>query len=188
MNVSGIRLFSAALVPLFVMACDDGGSTGPGGLLTPDDVQGSYNICSLTFTPSASFLQAVDIRAEAFELVDPPTPPRLGLDTDRTFELDYTPIGSNTDRELSGTYELGSNSVLITFTGGVDEASLLLPTKLLLNFQESPRQLSTQASDAFNVARKTYADMADIPEEERGALSEQIRGTVGARLATGACG
>lgn len=187
MNGSRFRHFAVALAPLLLVGCDDGGGTGPNGLLSPDEVQGSYSICSLTFTPDASFLDAVDIRNAAFELDNPPTPPRIGLDSNLTFELDYTPEGGNTDRELTGSFELGSNTILLTFAGGVDPSSLLLPSQLLVSYQGSPEQISTQASSAFDVDREIYADLAAIPEEERDALSENIRGRVAIRAATGGC-
>src|SRR5680860_505690 len=135
MNGSRIRFFSVALAPLLLIGCGDGGGTGPSGLLTADEVQGSYSICTLTFTPEASFLDVVDIRSAAFELDNPPTPPRIGLDTNLRFELDYTPAGGNTDRELTGRFELGSNSILLSFTGGVESSSLLLPSNILVSYQ-----------------------------------------------------
>lgn len=188
MNRSRTGYVAVLLAPLFLFGCDGDGGTGPNGLLTASEVQGSYSICTLTFTPEASFLDAVDVRAAAFALDNPPTPPRIGLDSDRTFELDYTPKGGNTDRELTGNFELGTSTILLNFTGGVVSSSLLLPASIMVSYQDSPEVISTDASNVFSVDRETYADLAEIPEEERDALSENISGRVALYASTSGCG
>ena len=171
----------ALLVPLLA-ACDD--TTGAGGLQL-DEVAGFYTVCALGFTPTGA-QPVVNVRAVAFELSRPNDLPRLALDPSGTFELEYTPKGQFTDRELDGSFSISGDRVSLRFEGPAgDREDLLLPERLHLDFQTSPLELSLVSSEEYSVRRADYATLAGVPEA---GLAEQIPGRLSARFAAAGCG
>lgn len=178
-----VRSVTAVLGIATLAACGD--ATGS-DRLEPDEIAGQYSVCTLTFRPEQSALPSVDIRGAAFELGRPQNLPFLAVDIEpQTFELNYTPKGQFTDRELRGMYTIRGDRVTFDFQSGVTPSGLLLPDPLLLDFQASPMTLATEATAFFDVPRADYARLAGISES---GLAERIRGQLTARFGNPTCG
>lgn len=184
-----LRCASVGLAVAFLGACDD--STGPGGdRLQPEDVSALYNVCQLAFDPTGSTLPTVDIMAAAFNVDGSARDPEIGLDVNpQLVELDYVPKGQVNDREIRGTYSLGSTAtVQIRFnSSGVSPAPLLIPENRDLDFafEESPMALTLAASAQYSVARADYVALSGADPE---GLAEQIPGVLSARFQVASCG
>lgn len=171
----------ASLLALAALAaCDD--TTGPGGdRLQPEDVAGVYLVCQLRFVPEGAQPE-VDIVAAGIN----PGAAQLALDVEpQSFELEFTPRGQFTDRELRGSYDLREGEVTLRpSTTGVNRESLLLPDRIPLAFQASPRRLTLQSSQPYDVPRADYARLAGIPET---GLATRIPGRLSARFGFPGC-
>ncbi len=181
----------AWLAPLFLLALAACGSDGTGpARLTPEEVGGTYEVCSLVFQPQNTLLPAVDARARGID-TSPNARLRASLrlrSDQRDFSLEYTsPPPNDAIGQLGGSYQLGSSTVTLVFSGAASARSaLMLPSRLELEFQPTPRQqlTSTQNATPFTVPRTDYARLAGVGE---GSLAEQIHGTLSARFAVGSC-
>lgn len=174
-------LLAGLLAAAPLVGCDDATAADR---LEPEDVAGFYTLCSMIFTPSG-IPPAVNVAAAAFELSRQGDLPRLALDPTRTFEFEYTPKGQFTDRELTGTYNLSRETVELRFLGAAADAQdLLLPDRLELEFQASPRELIVASSQEYSVQRSDYTRLAEVAEA---GLAEQIPGRLSARFAAGTC-
>lgn len=163
-------------------ACGDDGPTGP--TLTPAEVADRYAVCSLVFDPEGDVLPQVDVRAAAFEADNPVTQAGIGLNATRTFELEYTPEGQNTDVELPGNFTISGTTVDLRFTSATAASAILLPQSVRLAFQAAPKQLSVTRSDEYEVPRSDYARLAGISES---GLAERIPGRLQASFRVGGC-
>lgn len=173
-------------LPVLLAACGDGdGGTRPAAL-TRAEVADIYAVCALSFVPDG-VLPPVDIRSAAFELDNPQVShPRLGLEGTGTFEMEYTPKGQNTDRELPGSFDTsGTDQVELRFANPTAVASILLPDRLVLRFQAGTKTLSTGANPQYTVPRSDYARLAGVSES---GLAERIPGRLAARFAAGGGG
>lgn len=160
-------------------ACGD--STGV-VTLTPQDVTGSYEVCSLVFQPENPTQPAVDIRTAVFETEDTAgvQQPRLAVDQQpREFALLYTRKGQFVPQNITGNYDLTASGLTLKFPGGSNPGGFLLPDRLALEFQASPMVLWTDSSDRYSVPRSDYARLAGVPET---GLADQIPGHLSARF------
>ncbi|HEX6925727.1 MAG TPA: hypothetical protein VF167_09855 [Longimicrobiaceae bacterium] len=195
MNQRGIKkaFRSAAVLSIFALgACDDDG-TGPGLGLTPEDVAGVYEICTLTFDPAGTIVPPIDI-LQTFEFPGGVRNPQLGLDpnSQQTFELTFIPKGQVTDRELRGTYRIrGATTVELRFNAsGVDPKTLLIPEnrQLSFEFQASPLRLWTEGSAEYTVTREAYVALSDLDPDELKNLQATISGVLIADFRSDGCG
>lgn len=173
----------AAFSVLALSACDDGPS---GTRLSADQVADSYNVCTLTFTPEGGTLPAVDIRTAAFELQNTEvTRPRLAVNPNRTFTLEYTAKGQFSTVIREGSYSLGRQSVTATFSNPTQvNTQILLPSQMTLSFSETPKALSVTSTAPYNVPR---ADYARLRGSDQTNLPAQISGTLAATFQKASC-
>ena len=183
---SSVRTFGVACFAALAAACGDDDGTGPS--LTPERVGGTYNVCSLAFSPTNDLLPDVDILASAVNL-EPGSQPQLRLSTQRDeFTFEFIEEGDVIRETLRGTYGASGDRVTLRVTGGsVSPGSLLLNSRVGLDFQAEPKALLSPAADAqtsYTVSRSRYAELADVNEE---GLANPIPGTLSARFTAGAC-
>ena len=171
------------LLPLFALltACGDG--TGP-ELLGPEDTSGVYQICALNFTPTQTALPQANVLANAINSTPPAgaLPPTLRLSTEAPeYQIAYT-LKNNFTRLSQGTTRFGANTVTLELATGsapIVVNELLLPNRLELNFQPTPKTLTVENTGPFPVRRADYARIAGISEE---GLQDTIQGTLTARF------
>lgn len=182
-------VFALAL-PLctLLLACGDGGTNA--SRLTPGDVQGVYNVCSLRFQPSQTALPAADLLQTVINPTPPAPkqPPSLTLSGQAaSYQLIYTRRSDNFLQELRGSTSYGGSAV---FADVPDESAsevrreLLLPNQLMLHFTDNPRRLAANGEVPYSVRRADYARAAGISEE---GLQERINGALTGTFAVGAC-
>jgi hypothetical protein len=182
------KLLATPLLCAFVLsACSD----NPVQLvtLTPQEVGGSYRICSLTFTPDGGFLPAVNIRTAVME-----TSPQDGLPepylrlsgTSTIYQLEYTPIGDFVRAGFEGSYETGAASVQLPFASAADAMhDLLLPSMLELHFSEGPRTLEISGFHGSHfVPRAHYSRLSGVDQTN---LPNSIRGALQGHFQVGGC-
>lgn len=177
-----VRLGLLFLTGFAVTACgDDDGPTGP----TRADVAGIYQVCQLTFVPAGA-LASVNLIDTAFERQNTQVQrPELRLDRTRNdIELVYTPRGEFVSRNVRGTYDLSGQRVTLRFPDAARNA-LLLPDRLVLDFQAAPRQIATVNSDSYSVPRADYARLSGQSEAN---LAPQIEGRLTATFRENSCG
>ena len=169
-------------------ACSDGGTNS--SRLTPGDVQGVYNVCSLRFQPSQTALPAANLLQTVVNPAPPAPkqPPSLTLSGQaNSYQLLYTRRSDNFTQELRGSTSFGGSAV---FADVPDEDAsevrreLLLPGELMLRFTDNPRRLAATGDVAYSVRRSDYARAAGISEE---GLQERINGSLSGTFAVGAC-
>lgn len=173
-----MRRFALSVLLPLLAACGD--STGP---VTTAEVGGVYQVCSLVFTPAGNTLQPVDIRVAATDTSPGITnPSRLTLSTQvREFELQYTPKNDVLPQRPRGTYETRANTVGLVFAEPARVASaLLLPARLGLDFQASPKALVVaQTQGSYRVPRADYARLAGVSQTN---LPTEIEGSLAGRF------
>jgi hypothetical protein len=181
-------LLSRTAVSLLALAA--GCSTeipGSPEVLTSAEVEGTYQLCVLRFTPVQGALPEADVLARVMEAAPPPAVTLSG--TAPEFELAYVRRGGEGQR-LQGDVEFGAGSVFLYLhsqTASVIPLEMLLPPSHLdLVFHPAERRLTagTEVS-SYTVRRQDYARAAGISPE---GLQERIRGHVTAQLAEGGCG
>jgi hypothetical protein len=182
----------ARAVPLIaaVLAagCGDGGTNVTH--LTPQEVQGVYNVCSLRFVPTQGALPAADLLQTVINTAppSPKTPPSLTLSGQQAiYQLLYTRRSDAITQDLRGDVTFGGTAVFVNLP---DEASsevrreLLLPGQIILQFTSSPRRLVATQNVEYTVRRSDYARAAGISEQN---LADRINGSLAATFAVGAC-
>ncbi|HEU4559882.1 MAG TPA: hypothetical protein VFS20_18685 [Longimicrobium sp.] len=183
------RVFPLAALAV-AAACDSDGGTNPRPRLTPADVQGVYNICSLRFTPVQNALPSANLLQFVVH-PSPPAPkqpPSLTLSGQTaTYQLLYTRRSDNFTQDLRSNVALGVDELILSVP---DEASsevrreLLLPGQMLLHFSDNPRRLTAVGEMGYNVRRADYARAAGITEE---GLQDKIAGSLTGVFAVGNC-
>ena len=176
-------LLAAALLLPALAACGGDGGTGP-ARLSPDQVGAEYRICSLTFTPDGGSPPALDIRGA---VMDPSAASGAVLRVGRTvasFELEYLKKGDVLRPRFQGSYGTGQNDVTLSFSGSDVTPTLLLPQKLTLVFQASPRKLGIQSDPFYTVSRADYERVAGKTYPN---ARDQITGSLAGTFAEGAC-
>jgi hypothetical protein len=170
----------AILLPSLA-ACGDSTSSGS---LGPADVAQLYELCELSFVPDNPTQPSVDIRSQAFETTNTSVrKPQLALDEDRTVGLLFTRKGQFVPQEIRGTFTVSGEQVVLRFPTSENPANYLLPETVWLDFQDSPRQLTADAT-TYAVKRTAYAGLAGIPEA---GLADQIPGHLIARAQFETC-
>jgi hypothetical protein len=177
-------LFSAAfalLVPLAACGDDDNG-TGP-ARLTTEQVGANYNVCALTFTPDGgepapvNLLNGVVTNSAQLQV----------LASSREFALSYRPA-DGLAQVAPGTYQLGNSNIDLRFNSSNAATGLLLPTgrDIRLDFQPSPKQLSTSATTttAYSISK---ADYERVTGTTRPNLANQIQGQLTASFRVASC-
>jgi hypothetical protein len=174
----------AALIPALALAACGDSATGP-DRLTRDEVGGVYEICTLTFTPSPPFSSADAV--DMLSTIDAPSTARLELSKNNDqFGILFRPRDGGVTRTLNGSYQLGPKIVTANFGNAADaRATFLLPPRLLLEFQASPKELATLAnSQAYTVPR---ADFERVSGKKYPNARDEIEGTLSARFTAGPC-
>lgn len=168
-------------------ACGSDGVTPP-DLLTPADVEGTYLLCELRFTPSQRALPAADVLA-AVMIADPPAPlppPSITLSgAAPEFELVYTRRRDGAPQRLRGDVEFGTGSVFLYLHSQAPSVvpfeTLLPQAHLDLVFHAASGRMTAGGEvSAYYVNRRDYAAAAGIPEE---GLQERIVGHITAAAA-----
>ncbi|HYH79750.1 MAG TPA: hypothetical protein VEX86_08125 [Longimicrobium sp.] len=183
----------ARLVPLAaaasVAACS-GGGTPPEPRLTPAQVAGVYNVCSLQFQPTQAALPAANLLATVIN-PSPPAPkqaPSLTLSGSVAgYQLLYTRRSDNFTQDLRNPLALGTEDIVLSVP---DEAAsearseLLLPGQFRLRFSDNPRTLTARPEFFYTVTRANYARAAGISED---GLAERITGVISGVFTVGSC-
>lgn len=168
-------------------------TVAPGDLLTAAEVQGTYRLCELRFTPSHRALPAADV-LKAVMIADPPAPlppPSITLSgVAPEFELIYTRRRDGAAQGLRGDVEFGTGSVFLYVHSQaptvVPFETLLPPAHLDLVFHAgSGRMTAGEEVSAYYVRRRDYAAAAGISEE---GLQDRIVGHITAAFARDTCG
>lgn len=184
----------ARVVPLAALAtaaaCGGDGGTTPDPKLTPAQVAGVYNVCSLKFQPSQTALPVANLLATVIN-PNPPAPkqaPSLTLSgTAAGYQLLYTRRSDNFTQDLRNPVSLGTDEILLSVPDESTSAvrgELLLPAQLQLRFTDNPRTLTAVSEFLYTVRRADYARAAGISED---GLAERITGLVSAVFTVGSC-
>jgi hypothetical protein len=187
MRRTAVRFLSVAAL-LATAACDGDGSGS--SRLSPDEVAAVYRVCSLRFVPEQSVFPAADLLQRVIDTTPPAgkLEPTVTLSSNGRYQLSYTEEGTSFSRDLQGEVGYRSQSVRLSFYSGdrnAVAAALLLPERVDLNFQGSPRRLTTSSSNQlYAVARREYAQAAGISES---GLATQIFGTLEGSFREGSC-
>ena len=176
----------AAALPLLVAACDSGGGSGP-DRLTPGDVAGVYNLCSLRFAPTNNILPVADLLAAVVDTTPPAGRPEATVSlANGTYDLVYTRGGDAFLRQLQGTVSYGTTT--ITLNASDDNPvvrELLLPTPITFSFVDgAQRGLGAQSQFSYVVARADYARATGSSET---GLAATISGTLNASFSAAPC-
>ncbi|HEX5521672.1 MAG TPA: hypothetical protein VFX29_08230 [Longimicrobiaceae bacterium] len=174
---------AAALIPaLALAACGDSG-TGP-DRLTRDDIGGDYAVCSLAFAPSGDYPPAVDLLAT----LETPQNTQLQLaKTSDQFSLLFRLKDGGVTRSLSGTYQLGSDGVTLSFSNAADaRAVLLLPQRVALRFDTGPKRLTSRENATAYIIPKSEVER--VSKQSYPNAKDQIDGTLSASFSAGGCG
>ena len=187
------RRRAVALAACVLAAACRPDAVSPDDLLTAGDVQGTYSLCELRFTPSHRALPAADV-LNAVMIADPPAPlppPSITLSgVAPEFDLVYTRRRDGAAQRLDGDVEFGTGSVFLYLNSRaptlVPFETLLPPGHLDLVFHAAAGRMTAGGEvSAYYVRRRDYAAAAGIPEE---GLQERIVGHISAALARDGCG
>ncbi|HEU4882020.1 MAG TPA: hypothetical protein VFT45_07245 [Longimicrobium sp.] len=161
-------------------------------VLAPGDVQGTYLVCALRFTPSQHALPAADVLAAVMVAAPaaPMPPPSITLSgTGPEFELVYTRRQDGALQRLRGDVEFGSGSVFLYLHSQaptlVPFETLLPPYHLDLVYHPASGQLTAgDEVSAYSVRRRDYAAAAGMVED---GLQDRIVGHITAALSRDGC-
>lgn len=187
---SRARALAAAALLVPAAACDgDGGGTSV-DRLTPREVAGVYQVCTLRFTPSQAALPVADLLQRIID----PTPPAGKLPPTVTlsgsvpqYQLVYTRTSDAFSQDQRGSVSFGERTVNLSLgseTGSEIVREALLPSNLQLTFNAGAGTLTTTGTSLYSVRRADYARAAGITQE---GLQERINGKLTATLQEGGC-
>lgn len=184
------RALRAVGCTLLAACASDG--TAPPDRLGPADVQGTYLVCHLRFTPSQRALPAADVLASVMDAAPPAPlpPPSLTLSgAAPEFELVYTRRRDRALQRARGDVEFGERSVFLYLNSQapttVPLEALLPPGHLDLVFHAASGRLTAgDEVSAYWVRRRDYAAAAGMSEE---GLRDRIYGHVDAAFARDGC-
>lgn len=178
-----------ALLPAIALlaACDGDGGTGS-DTLTPEEVAGVYELCTLRFQPSNTALPAADLLTSVVDTTPPAGRPQatIALAANGTYDLAYTSQQTAFLEQIRGTIGYRDDQITLSFpSGNENAAALLMPRTLLLNYNAAQRTLTGDASGfPYPVARADYANAAGISQE---GLQNSINGTATVVFALNGC-
>lgn len=168
-------------------ACDGGGGTGPDPL-TPQEVEGVYAICTLSFKPSNGALPAANLLGTVIDVTPPAgrPAPTIALAANSTYDLAFTAQATQFLEQIRGSIGYRENQITLSFPSSDENAAaLLMPRNLLLNYDAGTHRLSGDAGGfAYPVARADYAAAAGISQE---GLQSSINGTLSVAFARDGC-
>jgi hypothetical protein len=168
-------------------ACDGDGGTGSDPL-TPQDVQGVYALCTLSFKPSNAALPTANLLGTVIDVTPPAgrPAPTIALANNATYDLAYTDEATQFLQQIRGSIGYREDQITLSFpTNNANAAALLMPRNLLLNYDAGTHRLTGDASGfPYPVARADYAAAAGISEE---GLQNSINGTLSVAFARDGC-
>lgn len=166
-------------------ACDGDGGSGS-DRLTPEEVAGVYNLCTLRFQPSNPAFPVADLLVTVVDTTPPAGRPEatVALAANGTYDLIYTAQQTAFVEQVRGSIGYRDDAITLSVPTQQQATALLLPRPVLLAFNQATGRLSGDASGAHAVARYDYARAAGISEE---GLQGTISGTTTVMFSEGAC-
>jgi hypothetical protein len=176
------------LPALALLAACDGGGGSRSNPLTPQEVSGVYNLCTLRFQPSNGALPAANLLTTVVDTTPPGGRPEatVALAANGTYDLAYTEASTAFIQQIRGSIGYREDQISLTFPqSSASAAALLLPRTLLLGYNASTRQLTgDQSGFPYPVTRADYASAAGISQE---GLQPTINGNAQVVFSEGAC-
>lgn len=167
------------IVPALVLLAACGGDGGTrSDPLTPQEVQGVYEMCTLRFQPSNTALPAANLLASVIDTTPPANRPMpsIALATNGTYDLAYTDQQTQFLEQVRGSISYREDQISLSLPSTANAAALLFPRTLLLNYDAAGKRLTGDAAGfAYPVARADYAAAAGISQE---GLQSSINGTL----------
>ncbi|HEU0302012.1 MAG TPA: hypothetical protein VFR37_21330 [Longimicrobium sp.] len=169
-------------------ACDGDGGSGS-DRLTPEEVAGVYNLCTLSFHPSNAALPRADLLTSVVDTTPPAGRPEatVALAANGTYDLVYTAQATAFLEQVRGSIDYREDEIVLNIPSSDDNAAaLLLPGRtLLLAWDAGAHRLTGDAAGfPFAVERGYYAAAAGISED---GLQSTINGQLAISLAQGGC-
>jgi hypothetical protein len=168
-------------------ACDGGGGTRSDPL-TPQEVAGVYEMCSLRFQPSNGALPAANLLTSVIDTTPPAgrPEPTVALAANGIYDLAYTDQATQFLEQIRGSIGYREDQITLVFPSSDPTAeALLMPHSLLLAYDAAAHTLTGDAAGiAYPVARADYAAAAGISQE---GLQSTINGTLQVAFALGGC-
>jgi hypothetical protein len=178
---------AASLFAVGVSACGGGGTGAV--VLTPEQVGGIYQICSLVFQPAGPGRPPLDLRAAVMDTTPRPglPQPQVRLSSTRyEFVLEFVPPGDFVERRFNHTFRTGPRTVALDFPNPVEAMSaLLLPPSLELEYTENPRSL--RVTDVFREHRVPRADYQRLAGIQDPNLADPVIGSLTGVFRSGGC-
>ena len=178
---------SLVIVPALALlaACDGGGGSDP-DRLTPEEVAGVYNVCTLRFAPSNAALPVADLLTTVVDTTPPAgrVEATLALAPNGTYDLAYTSSQNAFIEQLRGSVDYRESGITLSVPVQSQAAALLLPRSLPLAFNAANQRLTGDVGFPYPVARADYASAAGISQE---GLTNSINGNLTVTFAQGAC-
>lgn len=177
------------IVPALALlaACDGDGGTGSDPL-TPQEVAGVYELCTLRFQPSNGALPAANLLTSVIDTTPPANRPEpsIALAANGTYDLAYTDQQTQFLEQIRGSIGYREDQITLSFpSSDPNAAALLMPRSLLLNYDAAGHQFTGDASGfPYPVTRADYAAAAGISQE---GLQNSINGTVQVTFALDGC-
>lgn len=172
------RFVILPVLALLAAACDGDGGTGS-DVLTPEEVAGVYQLCTLRFQPSNTALPGADLLVTVVDTTPPTGRPEatIALAANGTYDLAYTDQSSQFLEQIRGSIGYRENQITLSFPSSDDNAAaLLMPRSLLLTYDRSARAFGGDAAGfPYPVTRADYAAAAGISQE---GLQSSINGTL----------
>jgi hypothetical protein len=176
------------VLPAFALlaACggDGGTNTNP---LTPEEVVGVYELCTLRFQPSNGALRAADLLTSVIDTTPPANRPQpsIALAANGVYDLAYTDAQTQFLEQVRGSIGYREDQISLSMPSTATAAALLMPRTLLLNYDATARRFTGDAAGfPYPVARADYASAAGISEE---GLQSTLNGTLQVTFALDGC-
>ena len=137
---SRARALAAAALLFPAAACDGGGGGTSVDRLTPREVAGVYQVCTLRFTPSQGALPVANLLERVIDATPPAgkLPPTVTLSGSvPQYQLVYTRTSDAFSQEQRGSVTFGERTVNLSLgseTGSEIVREALLPSTLSLTF------------------------------------------------------
>jgi hypothetical protein len=168
------------IVPAFtLLAACDGGRGTRSDPLTPQEVTGVYELCTLRFQPSNAALRAADLLTSVVDTTPPANRPlpSIALASNGTYDLAYTDAQTQFLEQIRGSIGYREDQITLSFSSSdATAATLLMPRTLLLNYDATEHRFTGDAAGfPYPVARADYASAAGISEE---GLQNTLNGTL----------